>query len=144
MKYFLCAALLALAGCQTARFPTPDPQAQLLTGQMHYVGAKRSFVGDFTARVSRSDFQFDVTKGPGVALFSIRESGDTLARFDGAGRSWQGNPQHFVPGQLQSWLALRDVLLGQPVPNVQVTRQGSRLTADFTKTGERFSFLFSL
>lgn len=144
MKYFLFAVLLALAGCQTAQFPTQNPTGKIFLGQMHYASPKRSFVGDFTARVSATDFQFDVTKGPGVALFSLRESGGTLARFEGAAHTWQGNPQHFVPAQLRSWLALRDVLLHRPLPDVHVTRQGQRLTADFPKTGERFSFQFSL
>ncbi len=132
--------LLALAGCQSTRFPAENPNAQTLIGQMFYMSAKRSFVGDFTARMSASDFQLDITKGPGVPLLSIHESGDTLARFEGMGHSWQGNPQHFVPGQLRSWLALRDVLLNHPRPDVHVMRTGSQVTADFPRTGERFVF----
>src|SRR4051812_27909040 len=92
-------ALVALAGCSTARFSATTPAGKNLTGQMHYTSPKRSFVGDFTAKVSPTDFQLDVSKGPGVALISVHESNGTLARFEAGKHSWQGNPQHFVPGQ---------------------------------------------
>ena len=128
-------------------------------GQMHYAGRNRSFVGDFTARVSENDFQLDVTKGPGVPLLSLRESG-TLARFEGGGHSWQGNPQHFVPGQLRGWLALHRALLeAARTPSSDGTRElpvqlgkGSvtttggapaRLHLELPASGERFAFQFS-
>lgn len=133
---------LILAGCATTRpFPAPNPQAKLLTGQMLYSGAKRSFVGDFTAQVSDTDFQLDVSKGPG-SLFFVRQSGGTLARVEAMGRSWQGSPR-FAPGIIRSWLALGDVLAGKNVPNARVTRSADQLTAEFPATGERFVFRFS-
>jgi hypothetical protein len=148
MKRFFHAAFsavalaLLLAGCAAMRqFPTQNPQAKLLTGQMLYSSPKRSFVGDFTARVSESDFQLDVAKGPG-SLFFVRESGGTLARVEAMGHSWQGGPR-FAPGILRSWLALGDVLAGKNVPNARVTRSGDQLTAEFPATRERFVFHFS-
>ena len=141
----LLALLLACAGCMTGRqqFPPPDPSGKTLTGQMLYSGPKRTFVGDFTARVSATDFYLSVSKGPGVPLFSVRKSGGTLARIETPNRSWQGNPQHFIPGPVRSWLALGDVLAGKPVESAQVTRTDGRVTAEFASTHERFVFQLS-
>src|SRR5207249_3530182 len=39
---------LLVAGCATVRqFPQPNPSGKTLSGQVHYISAKRSFVGDF-------------------------------------------------------------------------------------------------
>ncbi len=143
IRFLFALCLLVFAGCQSLHTPAANPGGQFLTGQMHYASTKRSFVGDFTARISQSDFQFDVTKGPGVPLLSLRESGDTYVHFEGAGHSWTGNPKIFTPGKLKSWLALHDVLLGRARADVRVTRQGEQLIADFPQTGERFAFQFS-
>lgn len=110
---------------------------------MHYISAKRSFVGDFTAKVSPADFQLDVSKGPGVALLSVHESNGTLARFEAGKHHWQGHPQHFVPSQLRSWFALHDVFQNRAHAGVRVTRSAQQLTAEFPQTGERFVFIFS-
>ena len=134
---------LLLAGCATMRqFPAPNPNAKTLSGQVHYISPKRSFVGDFTAQVSDTDFQFDISKGPGVSLISIRESGGRLAHIEAMGHSWTGNPR-FAPGILRNWLSLGDVLAGRPTPNARVTRSDDQLTAVFPSSGERFVFQFS-
>lgn len=142
----LAAAFLA-AGCATRPFPTLSANAKPLTGQMFYSSPKRSFVGEFTARVSPTDFQLDVSKGFGVSLLSVRESGGTLARVEApGGRSWQGNPRRFTPGPVRSWLALGDVLAGRTPPGARVSGSpapGQKLTAEFPATGERFVFQFS-
>ncbi|MEA3187334.1 MAG: hypothetical protein QOD99_1164 [Chthoniobacter sp.] len=140
MKYCLLSLSILLAGCTTAQFAPSSAGAKTMTGQMRYAGAKRTFVGDFTARVSATEFQLDVSKGPGVALLSVHESNGTLARFEGGNRAWQGNPQHFIPGQLRSWLALHDVFLDRPRPDVRASRTDSLINAEFLPTHERFTF----
>src|SRR5215210_563661 len=117
LSHLLCAAavasllLIGSSGCQStgASFPPANPVGKTFTGQLLYSGPQRSFVGDFSARVSETDFHLSVSKGPGVTLFNVRESGGTLARIETPNRSWQGNPRH-APRQVQSWLALDDVL----------------------------------
>ena len=97
--------LLSGVACQTTRqFPTPNPQSKPLVGQLLYSSPKRTFVGDFTAQVSATDFQLEVTKGPGMSLIFVRDSSGTLARVEALGHSWQGNPR-FAPGIMRNWLA---------------------------------------
>ena len=113
-RTFSTILLLALvSGCalvQSKRaFPPQNPNAQNLVGQLYYASAKRSFVGDFTARVSQTDFQLDVSKGPGMSLIFVRRNDDALARVEALGHPWQGNPR-FAPGIIKSWLALGDAL----------------------------------
>lgn len=141
------ALLLLAAGCATKPFPEQNASARPLTGQVYYVGPKRSFVGEFTARVSATDFQLDVSKGPGLSLFSVRESGGTLARVEApGGRHWQGNPRRFTPGPVRGWVALGDVLAGRTPAGARVSgtaAPGGKLTAEFPESRERFVFQFS-
>jgi hypothetical protein len=144
---FLTVPMLALAtGCaflpNSRQFPAVNPHSKLLSGQVQYAGAKRSFVGDFTATVSDTDFSLDIGKGPGVSVISIRQSGGKLARVEAMGHSWQGNPRH-APKIVRNWLSLGDVLAGKQVPNARLTRDAQGLTAEFPETHERFVFRFN-
>ena len=141
------ATAFLVTGCATKLFPTQNANAKILTGQMLYEGKNRTFVGDFTARVSATDFQLDVSKGPGVSLLSVHESGGNLARVEApGGRHWQGNPQHFTPGPVKSWLGLGEVLAGRTPAGARVSGSpapGGKLSAEFPATRERFVFQFN-
>lgn len=141
------AAAVVGVGCQSTR-PSPPPATftpsggKTYAGQLQYVGPQRSFVGDFIARVSGADFQLSVSKGPGIPVFNVQESGGgTVARIETPNRTWRGHPR-FAPRQARSWLALDDVLAGRPVQDGRVTRAGNRVAVEFAATGERFLFQF--
>jgi hypothetical protein len=132
-------AAAALAGCATHLFPAYNPAGQNVAGQMLYSSKKRTFVGEFTVRQSPTDFALDVTKGPGMELILVRENGDNLARVEALNHAWQGDPRHFIPPQVRSWVALREVFAGSTPDGATVTRAPGQISVEFA-SGERFVF----
>jgi hypothetical protein len=133
-----CLFLLLLPGCASSIFPAYNPAGRNVAGQMLYEGKKRTFVGDFTVRQSPTDFALDVTKGPGMELILIRQN-DNLVEVQALGHTWQGNPQHFIPGEVRNWVALRQVFSGGTPEGANVTRSRQQIAVVFPN-GERFVF----
>lgn len=139
----LLAAVCGFVGCQTTPLPDPEIGGHIRTGQMRYSSAERSFVGEFSMRVSPGEFQLDVSKGPGVTVMSLREVARAGARVEGGGRTWQGAANR-APKAVQSWLALDDVFAGRPGDGSwTATKRGAQTTVHFPVTGERFVFHFN-
>ena len=74
-----------------------------------------SLVGEVLVRFSKTgDFDLTVSKGPGIALLSLRQD-STFAEVKGglARQGWSG-PVGQAPSQLRGWLGLRDQFLRAP------------------------------
>jgi hypothetical protein len=127
----LAALLLALAlgGCVSLnRFATPGADWQTHVGQLQYLTAERSFMGEAVVRTrGRDEFQMDFVAGPGFPLLRVRQ--DDRARYaDGALTRLRhgGDP---------SWFRLRPLFAELPAG-------APSLIAEFPETRERFIFHF--
>ncbi len=154
MKKLLFALLLA--GCATApTFPEPNAQWETFHGQLQYVTAERSVIGEFTATQHASDFKLEFTKGGAVPLIKVQRSMQT-ARADGplARGRWWGEAAK-APPPLRGWVddvprafaglepLLRRVKnAAQPQINV-VRSRPSRIEVPGPQPGEKFVFIFS-
>ena len=142
LKTFLsCIALLfVVAGCATAPTPTPIGPFKIKTGQVLYASPKTTIVGNFIAKVSPSDFMFDLSKGPGASLISVRSHGKDFVSIVAQGRHWQGNPR-FAPKIVKTWAALRCAFDNAPAPEgCTIQRNGRIVTVEFPASRERFVF----
>src|SRR5438105_13502161 len=111
------AAVACLTNCQTFRHqlaePTPDWQSRI--GQLQYRGPKTSLIGEVLVRYSSAgDFELTFTKGPGVALLTVRQD-NKFVRVSGplTRGSWSGPPNE-TPARLRGWASLRELLLRSP------------------------------
>lgn len=167
---FAIGLAVAFSSCQTTRtagqFPTPGSNWRTSIGQLQYVTAKRSVIGEaVVSHQGTHDFQLDFTSGPGVPLMKLRESGGS-GRAEGvfARGTWQGDPTH-ATGPLASWMALREAFAAIDTASSRaktghVTAQSPagarhawaaqadfsqprRIRVQFPRTGERFVFVFS-
>ncbi len=74
-----------------------------------------TLIGEALVRFSKTgDFELTVSKGPGIALLSLRQDA-TFAEVKGglARQGWSG-PVGQAPPQLRGWLGLRDQFLHAP------------------------------
>lgn len=136
---WLCRALLTiafLAGCQSAApFPRPDSTWQTRVGQLQYVTARRSVIGEcIVSRGSAREFQLDFHTGPGFALLRLWRSGYRV-RAEGvlAHGSWEGNANR-APQHLAGW-----VKMATDFPR----SAGRQISLSSPESGERFVFVFS-
>jgi len=112
-----------------------------VSGQVRVATKKINVIGDFNARYSATEFQCEISKGPGAPLIMVHTLGPNLARIEGGGRSWQGNPK-FAPSFLKSWIDLGNAFRGIPNPQVyQVEGAGRQFRVEFPQRNERFVFL---
>ena len=112
-----------------------------VAGQVQVSTRKLSLIGDFSARFNEHEFECEVSKGAGMPLITVHTVGNDLARIEGGGRIWQGNPR-FAPGFLQSWIQLKDAFVGNPDPKICVVqRKGREMRVEFPQRNERFVFL---
>jgi hypothetical protein len=80
-----------------------------------YRSSKTTVIGDALVRFSKTgDFELTLSKGPGIALLSLRQDA-TFAKITGAfaRQGWSG-PIAQAPQQLQGWLGLRDQFIRAP------------------------------
>jgi len=125
-----------LAACQTAApFPQPDKTWQTRIGQLQYVAARRSVVGEcIVSRRGDRELQLDFHSGPGFPLLRLWRSGDRL-RAEGllARGSWEGNANR-PPQHLLGWVKVTGDFPHGTGRNVSISSP---------QTGERFLFVFS-
>jgi hypothetical protein len=98
-----------------------------------YRTAKSTLIGEAIVRFSKSgDFELTVSKGPGIALLSLRQDA-AFAEINASftGQHWSG-PTANAPPQLRGWLALRDQFLRAP----------NQKTLRYTSGDETFLFRF--
>ncbi|MFN2477155.1 MAG: hypothetical protein ABR526_12550 [Chthoniobacterales bacterium] len=109
-------ALSGLTSCETTspshQFAEPKSPWQTKTGQLAYTGPHMSLIGEVLVRYTNAgDFELTFSKGPGVALLSLR-SDVNFAQAEGplARGRWSG-PLAAVPERLRGWFALREKIL---------------------------------
>jgi len=138
----LCLGLaFLLLGCQTTPIRPMRTGGKTVTGQVQVATKKVSLIGEFTARYTADEFQCEISKGAGLPLISVHTVGRDLARVEGGGRTWQGNPR-FAPGFLRTWIDLREAFAGNPDPKTcLVERNGREMRVEFPQRNERFVFL---
>ncbi|MDQ6626609.1 MAG: hypothetical protein M3Y69_10825 [Verrucomicrobiota bacterium] len=120
-NFLLLAAcgLLAFGGltsCQTTspahQFAEPKSPWQTRTGQLAYTGPHMSLIGEVLVRYTNAgDFELTFSKGPGVALLSLRSDAN-FAQAEGplARGRWSGQVAA-IPERLRGWFALREKIL---------------------------------
>ena len=111
---FFCVTTCTTISSHTFSKPTSDWQTK--TGQLMYRTAKTTLIGDAVVRFSKvGDFELTVSKGPGIALLSLRQDA-SFAEVKGAFAARQGwsGPVAQAPPQLRGWLALRDQFIHKP------------------------------
>jgi hypothetical protein len=114
MALVLFSLLFSLTSCSSLSphpFAQPSPDWESRVGQLQYRGPKMSLIGEVLVRFSkRGDFELTFTKGPGVALFVLRQD-NIFAHAEGplARGRWSG-PITQAPVRLRGWLSLRDQL----------------------------------
>ena len=112
------ALVLGLTGCglfSSHSFTTPANDWQVRNGQLMYRTAQMKVAGDVIVRFSkRGDFELTFSKGPGVALFTIRQDSTNAQVKSALARvSWSG-PVDRAPDQLRGWLGLREKVINAP------------------------------
>src|SRR6266513_218913 len=111
-------ASLCVTSCATVsshEFSQPGPDWQTKTGQLMYRSPNANLIGEAIVGFSRTgDFQFSVSKGPGITLLSLRQDA-IFAEVKGAfaHQGWSG-PVEKAPPQLRGWLGLRDQFVHAP------------------------------
>lgn len=134
----ICASFAtSLTSCQTTspahQFAEPKSAWQTKSGQLAYTSPRMSLIGEVLVRSTKAgDFELTFSKGPGVALLSLR-SDATFAEAEGplARGRWSGRLTN-VPERLRGWFALREKILA--------SRGQSSITA--TTGGETFNLRF--
>ena len=110
-----CALALCFAGCQTTathRFATPGSDWQARTGQLAYRGPKMSLIGEVLVRSSKTgELELTFTKGPGVALMSIRQDAQFASAEGPLARGRWAGPTASAPERLRGWFALREKII---------------------------------
>jgi hypothetical protein len=116
--------LAGLTSCQTTspahQFAEPKSPWQTRSGQLGYTGAHMSLIGEVLVRYTNTgDFELTFSKGPGVALLSLR-CDPNFAQAEGplARGRWSG-PLANVPERLRGWFALRDKILAAETFNLR-------------------------
>jgi hypothetical protein len=114
----LAAALASLTGCglfSTHQFTSPARDWRVRNGQLMYRTADMRVIGDVVVRYSRQgDFELTFSKGPGIALFTIRQDPKYVSvKSSLAHVSWSGPVEH-APRQLRGWLGLREKIISAP------------------------------
>ena len=147
---------LLLAGCVAApTFPEPNAQWTTFHGQLQYVTAERSLIGEFSAAQHAGDFRLEFSKGGAVPLIKVQRSSQA-ARADGplARGRWWGDPMR-APVQLRGWVddVPRAFAGVEPMlrrvsnaarPQMEVERgRPSRIEVPGAQPGEKFIFIFS-
>ena len=119
------------------------PGGKVVSGQVQVATRKLSVIGEFSAQYTANEFQCEVSKAAGFPLIMVHTRGPNLARIEGGGRVWQGNPL-YAPSFLQSWIELGDVFAGHPNPETcRVQRSGNELRVEFPKRNDRFVFILN-
>jgi hypothetical protein len=133
---FLTITLFCITSCATVShhdFSDPVAGWQIKSGQLMYRTPNSTLIGEALVRLSKTgDFELTVSKGPGIALLSLRQDA-TFAEVKGglARQGWSG-PVGQAPPQLRGWLGLRDQFLHAP----------DRKTLRYASGNETFVFRF--
>jgi hypothetical protein len=129
-------ATFCLTSCASVshhQFSEPTAGWRTKTGQLMYRTAKATMMGEALVRFSNSgDFELTVSKGPGIALLSLRQNAE-FAEFNAnfTDQRWSG-PTVQAPEQLRGWLGLRDQFLRAP----------NQKTLRYASDSETFLFRF--
>ncbi|MDQ3083125.1 MAG: hypothetical protein M3R07_13040 [Gemmatimonadota bacterium] len=140
-KAFLVSALSAviafgLTSCQTTsthQFAEPTGAWQTRSGQLAYRGPKMSLIGEVLVRNTKAgDFELTFSKGPGVALLTLRTDA-SFGQAEGplARGGWSG-PLANAPARLRGWFALRETVLARSGKSAVI----------HTEAGETFNLRF--
>lgn len=133
------ALALALTSCATRNpsFPSPTSAWENESGQLQYVTAKRSIIGEFTTAHLGRDLRFEFSKGGTLPLLKLARTGDTI-RAEGvlARGRWQG-PMDAAPSYLGGWVRVSNALLDS------AAQRGQTLVFDGPQAGERFQIQFN-
>src|SRR5262249_23614084 len=115
LLFITAACLTNCASVSHHQFAEPAAGWQTQTGQLMYRTAKTTVIGEAIVRFSTSgDFELTVSKGPGIALLSLRQdAGFAEINASFTGQHWSG-PTASAPSQLRGWLGLRDQFLHAP------------------------------
>lgn len=144
---------LALTGCATVpTFPEPDASWTMSSGQLQYVTAERSVIGEFTAWKRANDFRLEFTKGGAFTLLRVDRHG-MHARADGplARGRWTGNVSA-APPRVRSWVNQVFTAFGgmESIQGAALTaaaradrRMAGRIEILGAQPGERFVFVFN-
>ncbi len=128
---FIC--ITSCASYSQHEFSEPTTGWQTKSGQLMYRTPKTTLIGDALVRFSKTgDFELTVSKGPGIALLSLRQDA-SFAEVKGAfaRQGWSG-PVEKAPPQLRGWLGLRDQFVPGP----------DRKTLRYVSGDETFLFRF--
>ena len=114
----LATLLIGLTGCglfSTHQFNSPANDWRVRNGQLMYRTADMRVIGDVVVRYSKEgDFELTFSKGPGIALFTIRQDPKYVeVKSSLAHVSWSG-PVENAPRQLRGWLGLREKIISAP------------------------------
>ena len=112
------AVAILFAGCATQtshQFAEPARDWETRSGQLLYRTATTTLIGEVLVRFSKTgNFELTFSKGPGMALFQLRQD-DSFAEVRGAlARSGWSGPADRAPAPLRPWLELRDKLRHAP------------------------------
>lgn len=132
------ALALAFAGCVAPQnFPEPDKSWPSYSGQLRYVTAGRSLIGEFVASAHGDDFHLEFSKGGAVPLLRVARHG-ALARVEGAlaRGGWSGAAEK-APAPLRAWV--NDV----PAAFARTGARETRIEVPGTQPGERFTFMLN-
>ncbi len=127
---------LGLTSCQTTpahQFAQPTDAWQTRSGQLAYTGPSISLIGEVLVRYSKAgEFELIFTKGPGVALLTLRADA-SFGRAEGplARRGWSG-PLADAPARLRGWFALRNKIVSSSgKPSVMQNEAGETFNLRF-------------
>jgi hypothetical protein len=160
MKPSLVSIILgaALAGCASVpvpAFPEPDRTWSSYSGQLQYVTAERSVIGEFMVSRRGNDFRLDFSKGGAVPLIRVSRH-DQFARAEGAFArgQWQGVADK-APLPLEGWVVevprafagLGPIVAAAgsttTVPGKSTSGTARRLEIKGAQPRERFVFVFN-
>jgi hypothetical protein len=152
----IIAAVSGLAGCATTpKFAEPNDQWESFHGQLQYITAGRSVVGEFVASRQGQDFRLDFTKGGAVSLIKVSRSAAAV-RAEGpmAWGRWQGKVEA-APERLRGWVVdvprafagIGSILKAARTAGgsrAQIDRnRPRRMEINGTPPGEKFIFVFA-
>lgn len=132
----LLSLMLGLTSCQTTathQFTVPTAAWQTKSGQLAYAGPHISLIGEVLVRYTNAgDFELTFTKGPGVALLTLRTDA-SFGQAEGplARGRWSG-PLTAAPERLRGWFALREKIISS----------GGNSSVTHSASGETFNLRF--
>lgn len=105
----------AFASCQTTsshQFAQPTPAWKTRSGQLAYKGSNMSLIGEVLVRYSKTgDLELTFTKGPGVALLTLRQDAQFASAEGPLARGGWAGPTSSAPERLRGWFGLCEKII---------------------------------